>query len=192
MTKRNVTAKFASQTKYYRIVSKQSGKAIDVCDAAMESGILLEVNDKNNSDSQLWMIIPGQKSTCRFRNKATNKFFDVIEGGTKNGCWLHQWEEANASTQLWKIESTGTAGAYKIKSVAAEKYLDIVGISSIAGANLQLWENTDGDNQEWALELMEDFTSKKEKKAKMAAPKAKSTTSKPKKITPKKAVEKSE
>lgn len=173
MTKRNVTAKFASQTKYYRIVSKQSGKAIDVRDAAMESGVLLEVNDKNNSDSQLWTIVPGQKSTCRFRNKATNKFFDVIEGGTKNGCWLHQWEEANASTQIWEIESTGTAGAYKIKSIAAEKYLDIVGISSIAGANLQLWENTDGDNQEWELELMEDFTPKKAKKAKSTAPKAK-------------------
>ena len=127
----------------------------------------------NNSDSQLWTIVPGQKSTCRFRNKATNKFFDVIEGGTKNGCWLHQWEEANASTQIWEIESTGTAGAYKIKSIAAEKYLDIVGISSIAGANLQLWENTDGDNQEWELELMEDFTPKKAKKAKSTAPKAK-------------------
>lgn len=149
--KKTATEKFASNSKSYQILSKQSGKAISVEDCDAGNGALLAMNtpDKNVA-SQFWKLEPAADGYCRLVNTASGKSIDVINGGTENGAWLHQWEPCDTDTQLWKLESS-SRGCYKLISKASGKCADIVDISNEEGAHLQIWDNVDGENQEWKL-----------------------------------------
>lgn len=145
------------KTEEIPILSKRTGKVIEVPGGNLNNGAVLQQWEDTNAKNQRWIFEKQEDDYYKITNKATGKVMDVKDAATANGSKVHQWDYVGADNQLWKLVDCGD-GYYKIKSKQSGKCVDIVGISNQNGAQLQIWEDVDGDNQKWKIELEEENT----------------------------------
>lgn len=144
-----------SAEKYYRLVSKMSGKAIDA-----ETDEALWMGKSSRKETQLFSFVPVEDGWYRIVHKKTGKVLDIMLAGVNDGAQIHLWDFTGADNQLWSLEPAGK-DCYKIKSKASGKCVDIVALSMEEEARIQIWEDVGGESQVWVL-----------KEAKIAAKKA--------------------
>lgn len=105
---------------FYKIVSKISGKVIQVKNSSLDDEVEIEQNDYLGEDNQLWYFEKDSEGYYEIKSKQSGKCLDVSGMSTDNGVKLQIWSDCNGNNQKWKIEKSG-----EIDEVNSEYTLDI-------------------------------------------------------------------
>ena len=134
-------------SKLYSIISKHSGKALDVYYGSQDNGANVLQYTYNGYNNQKWYVQKQSNGYYIIKNLASGKVLDAA--GTANGSNVQQWEYGGGANQEWSIENVN--GYYKIINRGSGKSLDVANISAEDNANVQQWDYLGQDNQLWSI-----------------------------------------
>ena len=143
---------------YYNIISKYSGKTLDVDSAGTKPGTNVQQYELNNTDAQKWLIKKDKDGYYTIISKCNNLCLDITSANAKDGTNVQVYTQNNSKAQKFKLEKniqkedepieptkptkTLEDGIYSIRSKQNKNYvLDVAEASKDNGANVQVWEN---------------------------------------------------
>jgi hypothetical protein len=135
---------------YYEIVSRGSGKALDVRSESTADGAPIEQWDFWNGPNQQWQLVPVDSVYYKIVSRNSGKVLDVNGTSIANGSGVEQWTYWGGANQQWKLVPTDS-GYYQIVSKNSGKALDVTNQSTNNGANIEQWDFWGGFNQQWQL-----------------------------------------
>ena len=118
----------------------QSGRCVDVPNAATTNGTQVQLWDCNGQANQRWTYTSGKQLQVY-----GNKCLDASGQGTTNGTPVIIWDCNGQTNQQWNVNSDGT-----ITSVQSGLCLDASGVGTANGTKVNLWAST-AANQKWSL-----------------------------------------
>jgi len=138
-------------TGWVKIVSKNSGRCMDVMSASLGAGTGIIQWDCWGGDNQKFMFTPvsgGFKITA----KHSGMGLDVSGGpsATFDGPGLLQWPYWGGSNEIFQVNPTSD-GYVTLNPTNSGKCLDVAGAAKGNGAPLLQWSCWGGDNQKWTL-----------------------------------------
>lgn len=134
----------------YKIISRNSGKALDVYWGKKDNGANIVQYSYNGYENQKWYIQQQSNGKYILKCAATGKVADVQGGSSNNGANICQWDYHGGSNQQWVIESVGN-GYYKIINARSGRAIDVEGRSTGDNANVLQWNYGGGWNQQWSI-----------------------------------------
>ena len=144
----------------YRLLSRDSGKSLEVYKASDEHGANVHQWTSNATSShQEWEITHVADGYHTIMASHSGKALAVDLSSTTNGDYanatvngvnIFQYGTTATDNRLWKIESVGER-YYKLTNKYSGKVLDVRGISTNNGANVHQWSYVGGANQQWEL-----------------------------------------
>lgn len=135
---------------YYQIVSKSSGKCLEVKGRSKNNGANVQQWQWHSGDNQRWKFIPLNGGYYRIVCKNSGKCLDVKGRSNKSGANVQQFQWSGGSNQQWKAIYIGN-GYYKIVSKNSGKCLDVKWGGSENGVNVWQWDDVGSDAQQWKL-----------------------------------------
>ncbi|MDX2676426.1 RICIN domain-containing protein [Streptomyces sp. NY05-11A] len=139
---------FPATSVLYKVLNKNSGKAIDVSGASTAAGAnVLQWND-TGAQNQRWLLVAVGDGSYGIVNENSGQLLDVTDGSTSDGATVIQQPANNGASQHWTLVAAGN-GHYKIKNVKSGKLLAVSGSSTTAGAQLVQTTDTNADSQLW-------------------------------------------
>jgi hypothetical protein len=139
---------FPSKNAFYKILNKNSGKAVDVSGGSTSAGAnVIQWND-TGAQNQHWRWVPVGDGSYEIVNQTSGQLLDVTSGSTADGATVVQQPDNNGASQHWTLVATGN-GYYKIKNVNSGKVLAVSGSSTTAGAQLVQTTDTNAASQLW-------------------------------------------
>jgi hypothetical protein len=139
---------FPSKNAFYKILNKNSGKAVDVSGGSTSAGAnVIQWND-TGAQNQHWRWVPVGDGSYEIVNQTSGQLLDVTSGSTADGATVVQQPDNNGASQHWTLVATGN-GYYKIKNVNSGKLLAVSGSSTTAGAQLVQTTDTNAASQLW-------------------------------------------
>ncbi|MFL9843625.1 RICIN domain-containing protein [Flavobacterium rhizosphaerae] len=141
---------------YYNIISRLSGKGLDVADNSTASGGSIQQWDITNGggNNQRWRFEDAGNGNYYIRVKSTGMYLALASTSTADGIKVQQKTYANNDTYKWIVSSVGS-GYYKIENVYGGKALDVTDVSTANGALIQVWAYGGGNNQQWSFNQVE-------------------------------------
>ena len=136
-----------------RIVSRQSGKCIDVAGGGSANGTNIQLWECSDSKAQKFRVEP-RDGGLRLVDVASGKCIDVAGGSTQNGANVQLWECNGTAAQTFNSTEVGD-GFVSLTNSGSRKALDVASWGTSNGSNIQQWEFAGGDNQKWKLEPIE-------------------------------------
>ena len=137
---------------WVNIVSKVSGKCLDIIHASSARGTELQQWDCTGRDNQKFQFTPVQGG-YQITAKNSGLQLDVIGGPTaiQNGVRIQQWPFSGGSNEVWRV-IPASDGYYSIIATHSSKCLDLAAsASSVNGDTIQQWTCLGADNQSWRL-----------------------------------------
>lgn len=135
---------------YYQIVSKHSGKVLDVKGGTgmKKNGSAVHLWTSHGGDNQLFRLEEVGEGYYSIIAKHSGKVVDVTGGESKtcNGIAIQQWQNHRAKNQLFRLVPQGN-GYYQIIAKHSGKALDVYNAKKNNGAKLVQYESNRGDNQ---------------------------------------------
>jgi hypothetical protein len=139
---------FPATNANYKVLNKNSAKAIDVSGASMTAGAnILQWND-TGAVNQNWRFVPVGDGSYEIVSRNSALLMDVSGAAITDGASIVQATDNNAASQHWTLIATGS-GYYKIKNVNSGKLLAVSGSSTTAGAQLVQTTDTNAASQLW-------------------------------------------
>lgn len=139
---------FPAENASYKILNKNSGKAIDVSGGSTSAGAnILQWND-TGSQNQRWRWVAVGDGSYEIVSQNSGQLLNVTGGSTADGATIIQQPDNNGASQRWTLVAGGN-GYYKIKNVNSGKLLAVSGSSTTAGAQLVQTTDTNADSQLW-------------------------------------------
>jgi hypothetical protein len=132
------------------IVSKNSGKCLDVAGAGTHDGANVQQYDCHSGANQLWTLTDKGNGYYLITAKNSGKCLDVAGVATHNGANVQQYDCHSGPNQLWTLTDKGN-GYYLITAKNSGKCLDVAGVATHNGANVQQYDCHSGPNQLWTL-----------------------------------------
>jgi hypothetical protein len=143
------------KAKYYRIVSLDSGKVIDVTDSSTENGAKIVINTKSDdSESQQWKMVKAG-DYVKLVNRKSGRVLDVPNLSKEEGIDMIQWDDNGGENQQWTMEKPDKEKSDKgvfIKSRLSELVLDVAEAATADGSRVIQWGYHGGKNQLWEVE----------------------------------------
>lgn len=140
--------------KTYNLVSRHSGKCLDVKDHALYDGASLQQWECTGEPHQKFRLLPTGPQTYQLEAQESGKCLLIERGGQSNGGRAIQGP-CNALPQQRVAFVPGSAGAYALRFDHSGKCLDIDGPSFDNGRYAQQWDCSASANQEWFLAPMD-------------------------------------
>jgi len=142
---------------YYNIISRLSGKGLDVANNATTSGSPIQQWELTNGggSNQRWRFESAGNGQYYIRVKSTGMYLALASASTADGIKVHQRSFTNDNTSKWTVTSVGS-GYYRIDNVYSGKALDVTDVSTANGALMQVWAYGGGTNQQWQLVQVEN------------------------------------
>lgn len=138
----------------YRILSVNSGMALDVTNGSTANGAFLQQWPFWNGPMQLWHLNDAGGGTFSIANVNSGKVADVAGVSTAPNAAIIQWDNWNGPGQRWRPVQQAD-GTFQLVSLNTGMCLDVVGISKTAGARLQQFTCWGSPNQAWKIEAMD-------------------------------------
>jgi hypothetical protein len=132
------------------IVSKHSGKCLDVAGGATHNSANVYQWDCHGGANQFWTLTGKGGGYYLITAKHSGRCLDVENYGHANGTNVSQYDCHGGTNQLWSVIPQG-GGYYLITAKHSGKCLDVAGVSKDRGANVYQWDCHGGDNQLWQL-----------------------------------------
>ncbi|HEU4833526.1 MAG TPA: Calx-beta domain-containing protein [Pyrinomonadaceae bacterium] len=142
-----------TQTTYYEIVARHSGKCLDVEGESMDSGARVIQFGCGGWTNQQWQVIPVGDGYYKIVARHSGKVLDVQGGGLDNGTPVWQWDENGTAAQQWAIIDIG-GGYVRIMARHSGKALDVAGGSTADLTPIHQWDYVGIANQQWLLRLV--------------------------------------
>jgi len=136
------------------IISRQSGKCLELPSPSDGSRLAVQVCD-GNRESQQWEFLNGR---LQYAGVASSNFCaDVIDGNLVNGQHLQVWDCNNNRQQKWGYNfANGRVSVNGQESLC----MDLVDGGQSAGTPVQIWKCNDGNtNQQWVFATGSDSAS---------------------------------
>ncbi len=132
-----------SSTKSYRIVSKKSGKALDIYGNGMGNDVPVIQWGYHGGANQQWRLFSLGSGYFKVMARSSSKYLACHY--TANGTAVYQYDYYTGGYKDWKIECVGTTGYYRFVHRASGKVLDLSGASMADGAKMEIftWDGTD-------------------------------------------------
>lgn len=144
----NTQVSFNSWQKY-KIVSRNSGKALDVYWGKQENGANILQYSYNGYENQKWYIEQKSNGYYIIKSASSGKVVEVQDWSGANGGNIRQWDYYGNPNQEWKIEAVD--GYYKFVNRLSGKVLDVEARSTADNANVIQWDYSGGWNQQWSI-----------------------------------------
>lgn len=135
---------------YYELVSRKSGKLLNVRGSSTASGADAEQWSDGNLTSQQWKFIDAGSGYYKIQNRNSGLILGLTSGGTTDGTIIEQWTDGGWTSQHWQLIDAG-GGFFKLKNRASGKLIDISSGSLDDGANVISWTDNGGSNQQWQI-----------------------------------------
>jgi hypothetical protein len=133
---------------HYKIVSKLSGKVLDVTGGSEVNGTPVQQWRYLGNPQQRWVLIPVQP--YYIANAWSGKVLDVPNGSSEDGALVQQWSANRNKQQDWQFLPVG-GQYYALLNFLTGKVLDVSGFSTSNGALIQQGQYLQGGNQQWKL-----------------------------------------
>ena len=140
------------QNTFYKIVNRNSSKAIDVNGGATQNGASIIQWDYAGGHNQQWQFTKLDSGYFTVINRNSGKLLDVDNAAVNAGAGIIQWEDSGASNQQWQITDIGF-GYYQIINRKSQKALDVNGANTSNGGDIIQWHWNSGSNQQWQIVL---------------------------------------
>jgi hypothetical protein len=135
----------------FEIMSRLSGKALDVTALSTDDGAGIQQWDYLSGSNQQWSFVPVGNGSFNILNANSGKVLDVTALSTLDGALIQQWDSLGTANQQWNLLPT-SAGYTKIQNVNSGKVLDVTALSTLDGAPIQQWDSyADPGNQQWQI-----------------------------------------
>lgn len=141
-------ANFNSWQKY-KIISRNSGKALDVYWGKKENGANILQYSYNGYENQKWYIEKKSNGYYVIKSASSGKVIEVQDWSSANGGNIRQWDYYGNPNQEWKIEAVD--GYYRFINRLSGKALDVEARSKADNANVIQWGYSGGWNQQWSI-----------------------------------------
>ncbi|MBE1875837.1 RICIN domain-containing protein [Myceligenerans sp. TRM 65318] len=132
----------------YVLVSRHSGKVIDVSGASSADGASVIQWTRTDGDNQQWQFVAAGDGYYQLRARHSGKVVDV--GSTADGADVVQRTGTGATSQQFRVVDTDS-GYVKLLNRASGKALDLWAWSTADGARISQYTDTGGANQQWRL-----------------------------------------
>lgn len=142
------SAQFNSQQKY-KLISRNSGKALDVYWGKKENGANILQYSYNGYENQKWYIQKQSNGCYIIKSASSGKVAEVQDWSGSNGGNIRQWDYYGNPNQEWRIEPVD--GYYRIINRLSGKALDVEARSREDNANVLQWDYNGGWNQQWSI-----------------------------------------
>ncbi|ENH96334.1 secreted pectate lyase [Gracilibacillus halophilus YIM-C55.5] len=146
----NTQAANYDDSKTYKLVNRNSGKALEVYEwSNADGGNIVQYDDLGGMNQQ-WRIVDVGEGHHKFLNIHSGKAMEVTNWSTDNGASVTQWTDWNGESQQWEIVDLGN-GYVKIINRYSGKALEVFEWSTDNGANIVQWDDLGGENQQWQI-----------------------------------------
>lgn len=93
---------------WFRLVNKQSKKALDLSMSGTMNGTWVHQWDVSDTDSQLWCLEEGEKDHAMLKSKHSTTYLDIVDGTPWDGAQVQIWEKTGDAIQNWHFEVVKT------------------------------------------------------------------------------------
>src|SRR4051794_33470831 len=132
-------AQVSLPTSWVQVISKNSGKCLDVTDQSASAGASLQQLTCWGGSNQAFLFTAVQGG-YQITAQHSGLQLDVTGGpeAIQDGIHVQQWPFWGGSNQIWQVQPVAD-GYYKIAALNSGKCLDVEGISLSDGAPVQQW-----------------------------------------------------
>ncbi len=134
----------------YKIVSVNSGDALDAFGQGTANGTAIDQWPWNGGTNQQWTLTQNTDGYYTITGAQSGKVLDIPSLTTWPGTQLELWGGNGGTNQQWLIRPVGN-GTYTIESRLDGDTLDVDGASIGWGAVIDQWPSNGGANQQWEL-----------------------------------------
>lgn len=134
---------------YYKIVNRNSGKALDVPNGNSANNTQLVQWDDVGNNNQQYKLVAGSDGYYSIINRGTNKALDNA-GATGDNSAVVEWDQSSSDNQKWKLIDTGD-GYYKLQVKSSQKYMDVSSASASNNAGIVTNSSSTSLSQQWKI-----------------------------------------
>ncbi|MBB6550196.1 RICIN domain-containing protein [Nonomuraea rubra] len=135
---------------YYQIVSRHSGKAIDIAGQSTADGAAVQQQTRAGQASQQFQFADAGNGHYKLRARHSGKVMDIASASTANGANVVQWTDNGGTNQHFRVVDTDS-GYVKLINRNSGKALDVWEQSTADGARISQYTDTGAANQQWQL-----------------------------------------
>lgn len=139
-----------TETVYYVVQAKHSGKVLDVAGVSREAGVYLHQWDRLDAANQQFLFVPAGDGYYFIEAKHSGMMLTVENNSTSNGAIFRQQPRHGGYNQQFRLDPAGN-GYYTIVARHSGKVLDVSAVSYANGAVFHQWDNLGADNQKFKL-----------------------------------------
>ncbi|MCD9878471.1 RICIN domain-containing protein [Streptomyces guryensis] len=134
----------------YKIVSVNSGKALDAVGRGTADGTLIDQWTYNGGTNQQWTLARNSAGYYTITGVGSGKALDIPYFSTWTGTQLQLFTSNGGANQQWVIAPSDN-GSYTIETRANGYMLDVAKNSTADGAAIDEWPTNGATNQQWTL-----------------------------------------
>jgi hypothetical protein len=134
---------------YYKLINRQSGKALDVYQASLQDGANLVQWADNGGPNQRWHVTDVGSGYRTLFSQNSGRVLSIWQTSGADGANAVQWVENSGGDQQWQLVPVGSY--YKLVARHSGKVLSILGGSTADGAQAVQWADTGSPDQQWQL-----------------------------------------
>jgi hypothetical protein len=135
---------------WYQIVSRHSGKAIDICNQSTADRACVQQWAPSNLPNQQFRFVDSGGGYYRLAARHSGKVIDLLDFSTADGASLMQWPDTNGANQQWRVVDTDS-GHVKLVNRRSGKAMDVWEWSTTDGGRISQFTDLGGWNQQWRL-----------------------------------------
>lgn len=145
---------FPNAARWYKIVNKTSGMALNVAGGSFTDGAVIEQYDYDEWDSQKWQIKETEDGYWQIVNKNSGLALDINGLSQEEGasCIQHTWN--GGWNQMWTLQKTSD-GYWQIVNRNSRKVLEILDGTAAEGGFCVQASDDGGDYQKWTIQVIE-------------------------------------
>ena len=135
---------------FYVLVSRHSGKAIDVAGASTADGAGIQQWARSNGTNQQFQFVDAGGGFYRLRARHSGKVVDIFAKSTADGANVVQWTDNGGTNQQFRLVDSDS-GFVRLVNRNSGKALDVWEWSTADGGRISQFTDLNGWNQQWQL-----------------------------------------
>jgi hypothetical protein len=144
-----VSAAFPEPASYYQIISRNSGKVVDVQAPNLNDGSSIGQWAWNSSLWQQWRLAAVSGGYYNIISRNSGKCIDISGASTADGALAIQWTCGTGTNQQFQLVVSGSY--YQIKARHSGKCLDVQAPNLNDGAKIGQWTCSTATWQQWSF-----------------------------------------
>ncbi|GAA3730757.1 hypothetical protein GCM10022225_10760 [Plantactinospora mayteni] len=147
---RSASAATVDPNAWYVLVSRHSGKALDVYDRSTADGGRIVQWARNDGAWQQWQFVDSGGGYHRLRSRHSGKVLDIRDSSSADGAEVIQWTDQGSTDQQFRLADSD-GGYVRLINRNSNKALDVWEWSTADGGRISQYADLGGANQQWQL-----------------------------------------